>query len=457
MIGLMIALLLLSTSCVVPNNKHSEDELLSESIIGESDSDKIQLTVLIPPWNGGPLALLYARFNTAARLFYEKHGIEVVLYEEMWDDAFSIYGDIDLQNDYQNKLYADILAGKGPDLIFTKTNLQPLNDIWKKIDTDVFYDLDEFIITDKNFDINDYNNTVLNAGVYKGGRYLFPTAYVAGAWMTTNEKFNEAGLSKEDFATFENYMSTWETLQKSGKYRFDADGMYYSTPLFNYGWLDWCIDYETKTVDFNSPMFKRIVELFRNERMLELHSEVDGNRDDLRNSPITDMVHQEKLFRYIGDTASFAYEYNSDYVICPIPNPYGCNAASVTEYCVIPKTASNPELAWEFIKALIGDESVNENILRISGAPIKNSQLDTVIDFWMNRWDEITDIDYIDEIKHIYRSCDNSVVSNTKSFTIYNSPGFREYIDNLNLSDGDKEFLEMKLMVENYFRIYMSE
>ena len=113
---------------------------------------------------------------------------------------------IDQWEEYNNKITTELLAGEGPDIIVVNNYTFP--NITKVMSTNVFCDLNELIKDDKEFKLTDYNEKVLEAGVYNGKRFFIPACYNIPTFYTTNEI-----LEKNNIQIDENNW-TWGSLAK---------------------------------------------------------------------------------------------------------------------------------------------------------------------------------------------------------------------------------------------------
>lgn len=93
-------------------------------------------------------------------------------------------------------LKAELAAGEGPDILLD-TNLDFDLSTVKAMENGVYADLAPFFAWDEEIDLADYNEAALNAGMYKGRRYMVPLSFQTMIWITTKENLDEAGLDIE--------------------------------------------------------------------------------------------------------------------------------------------------------------------------------------------------------------------------------------------------------------------
>jgi len=129
---------------------------------------------------------------------------------------------------YKETLKTELAAGKGPDLIFGTDFDYP--DIYKSMDSGVFLDLNPLIDSDDEFNLDDYVKVALDAGVYKGKRYVMPVEYYVPILLTTKEILDAESITPSDLATFDGFIGTVNKYHE--KYKDDPDKMVF----FKYPW-----------------------------------------------------------------------------------------------------------------------------------------------------------------------------------------------------------------------------
>ncbi len=108
-------------------------------------------------------------------------------------------------SEYSQLLKTEVMAGKGPDLIFFWGD--EFQDTEKAMDAGVFYDIDTFMDEDTSFDRSQFQPNILDGGYYKGKRFYIPLCYQAMSVVTTEEAMEAFGIQLSDNATFEDWMN----------------------------------------------------------------------------------------------------------------------------------------------------------------------------------------------------------------------------------------------------------
>ena len=78
-----------------------------------------------------------------------------------WDDVSTM--------DYINRINTELMSGKGPDILAVD-----VLSYYKYAESGAFEDLLPYMDADKDFDINDYRQAILEGTRYKSGQYMLP-------------------------------------------------------------------------------------------------------------------------------------------------------------------------------------------------------------------------------------------------------------------------------------------
>ena len=417
------------------------------------------LVVYVPAYFNGS----YSMYTAVSRRFTSIYGIDVELYPA--PSAYDLRDENAMLN-YKTEFAAEVMAGRGPDLFIASDHWGVFDDLMKKVSAGVFCDFNEFMEKDGDFDSGAYNETVMNAGLFKNSRYVMPLSYTVPMLITTEERMAEHGVAADDFSTYERFLSSWESLHASGKSLL-CDGSGWTVAMRS-GWLDECLDFERGVADLNLPSFQRIYALILEEdRLYEKDYLSDSGAGDAENEQYVDAFLKNGLFYFTdfginGYETSFISPDTTDElnVILPIPNAYGAVTAVVEDYALISGASSNKEAAWNFVKILLNEE-MQENwydTTRSLGAPVRNDTTAAHID-------AVNKIHHInfqplepalkekarDHLLYLYASCDNAVIPESRGWLL-----FYKLID-LTYHSQDNSFETVKAKAENYFKIYLSE
>lgn len=121
------------------------------------------------------------------------------------------YNDVDVEKvifedyqSYKDTLVKDIMVGEGPDVILFDGWV--FNNIVKTMDTGAFYDLNEFITSDENFDLDELSEPVLSCGQYEQKQYFIPINYFIPMLITTKGIKEEFGFEYDKKATIDDLL-----------------------------------------------------------------------------------------------------------------------------------------------------------------------------------------------------------------------------------------------------------
>lgn len=124
------------------------------------------------------------------------------------------------KDDMNTKISTEIMAGKGPDIFSLKQEM-PFE---KMIENNSFLDINTLISNDKSedkIDLNKYNRTVMDSGVFDGKRYIIPLYYGVDVLVTTQERLNQFDISLDNGEAL-----TYSNLSKQFTSFFNSDTNY---------------------------------------------------------------------------------------------------------------------------------------------------------------------------------------------------------------------------------------
>ncbi len=157
----------------------------------------------------------------------------------------------------RKKIITEIMAGEGPDIIYA-SNERMFPSIRKMFESGAFCDLNSLIKKDLDFNLSDYNQTVLDSGIINGKRYVIPLSYTIPSLWTTKKILDRNNIHidsskwtwKDFFSEAKKYMD-----KHNGEKKYFV-GFPYDEP--QYIMSDLCgelVDYKNKKTNFNSPKF----------------------------------------------------------------------------------------------------------------------------------------------------------------------------------------------------------
>ena len=252
------------------------------------------------------------------------------------------------------------------------------------MDTGVFCDLNDFINSDPDFGLDDYNKVVMDSGIYRGKRYLAPINYETKILLTSEEALAAAGMSVESFMTFDGYTS--EIKRYLEEYA-STKAVYWHGG--NLGWsmfFPWSglriIDYENKKVNVDGDDFKKVMEAYKDIFVQDTTGSTSPSyvADALKNG--------DQLLYPSAITLEFAINYGgvaieSSPVYFPFPGVNGKTTAVVWHSASILTNSPNKANAYAFLKILLSQkiqfEDLNSFLRPRYVMPVLNTVFDAMV------------------------------------------------------------------------------
>lgn len=147
-----------------------------------------------------------------------------------------------------SKLNTEIMADDGPDLIYFDSGFGSISNIEKMMSLDMFADYNELLSNDNSdskINLDNYDKTVMNSGVYNGKRYFMPISYMPDVLITTKEVCDKYSV---DFKKSIAYQNVEESLSGFVKESKSTDNM---SVFYDFS------DEIYKLIDSNMDLFNR--------------------------------------------------------------------------------------------------------------------------------------------------------------------------------------------------------
>ncbi len=343
---LLIPILLFANSCT--NNTEITNE---KSPQPSSESPTYETFVLPKPTDKltvYTMSMTAYTLTPAVNIFKEKYpevDVEVISYSD---------------GEYETILKTELASGGGPDLFFSFGNDLP--DIYKTMSTEIFVDLNQFLLRDDEYNPDDYVTGVMDAVLCNGKRYMVPVEYGVPLLLTAEEILTEEGMNRDDILTFERFLKAYEQYNANhpddGRSVFTVSGFQSALRYFLlYSGID-LLDYETGTaaIEQNRTAFENIVTTVK--KVYKPDEQVSLN--------ITDgLTGRKNLFDNFCTTANYMLMGKISYlrtenltpVLFTCPNVGGNGAiAEIQSVAAIPKASDNQLNAYRLLKILLSEE-----------------------------------------------------------------------------------------------------
>ncbi|MHB1154617.1 MAG: hypothetical protein ACYCWE_21470 [Eubacteriales bacterium] len=370
----VFALLIASILFLIASCENKEDEFYvppEVNILELEDTGK--LVVYSYGWSeSGIRAITKSAIN-----FFKvnNNAVEVEYKEFIFDSTFNV-------DSFREMLMGEVLAGQGPDLIIGEKYL--FDDIYKVMDSGVFFDLNETINTDPDFNLSLYTKAVMDSGIYKGRRYIMPIDYRMATLVTINEELEQEGINFNDFSTLDGFLDAVIKFMSNNSENYDTYPSLYNPALgelLTFSGLK-IIDYENRQVDFSDPVLKKIVDvckdvytIYENNPDREFSSYYEGTGGiAMALDPIKKLQEGRILYNMLKSfsLSDFYYYYSglmdsSSPVFTSFPAANGGTCAAVDKFAGIRSTSENKKNAYHLMKILLssdiqGQQSSTESV-----------------------------------------------------------------------------------------------
>ena len=231
-VGLLVIVLVFS--CYGCGESGAQQVIPEDIFAEELATDEL----LLYSWNSSAVALqdFSAKLPSYIQSFSKKYP-DVAVTVKTFDPT-----------EYADMLTVELLAGKGPDLIFWQNTVDEfLPDVNKTIQANAFLDLNPFFAQDPDFDFADYSPAI-DAGLLNEKRYYVPISYLVDVFFSTEDSLNYHEFDWSVLETYES-MSEWFTdfSESPEKYRsIVGTSLWIDSYLFSSGVC--LVDYDNQIV-----------------------------------------------------------------------------------------------------------------------------------------------------------------------------------------------------------------
>ena len=329
--------------------------------------------------------------------------------------------------DYSNRVNTALMSGKGPDIL--AFDVLPFR---KYADSGILEDLAAYMEADEGFNIGDYRRNILDGARYKSSQYMLPLDFFYFFIALDNTRVDgatAAALKEKGRFTY------WELTDAiSGQFMGDSSGArvidFQSGALrgfrtvFNSEYKNY-IDLENKKAHFTDSDFAELLKRFERQRADGYFVPEFASRDEITEDYIasarlyylkyeTDMVLQQIFLPKQGMDVQEAFPTPTvDEIAGLLVNSEGKASFRYSQAYGISANSQNKQLAWEFLKFLMGGEMQQSN--NLYGLPINNeaftkeSKKYFVTDFPSDGRMEITKPEFIDAYNEYIKYLDGFV------------------------------------------------
>lgn len=170
----------------------------------------------------------------------------------------------DNREELANKLNTELLAGRGPDVVLFDSST--FGSIYKTINTGAFCDINTLIKEDKSFNMNSYNEKVMDCGVLNGNRYIIPLDYYLNNFITTEELLKKnninINLDEWDMKRLADILETYIQKNKSDRPEYFFTLLYSFSDYILSSGLNF-VDYEKSEANIDTPEFRELLNKYK--------------------------------------------------------------------------------------------------------------------------------------------------------------------------------------------------
>lgn len=289
-------------------------------------------------------------------------------------------------NEFENtevlftKLQTEMMAGKGPDLIYYNYNTNNQN-MKKYIDNDMFADLNELMkndLTEDRFIMSEYNQTVVKSGVYDNKQYFMPLTYLVNSFVTTQENCINYKIDMSDGFCFDTLDKRLSVFLNDDKNKSKCTSLPHT--LFFEKFIEEEVDYKGEKFNFETREFENT---FSSIEKSYITCEVDENYDAFQ-----EMADGNLLFLgseyfsgnpYVSVTeADGFFEYNMTPKILSFSSDSNSFDSYVGSFLAINSNSNKKQSAYEFIKFSLNYKQ--QMALETNYIPVNNTAFEKYVE-----------------------------------------------------------------------------
>ncbi len=442
--------LLLSVFCLAACSGSTSETMLSGSSTAEAEEQDFEF----PPETDKLVIYSDKVLGVQQKLAVER-------FQELYPDVDVEYCNFS-QDEYFEKLRVEIPAGKGPDVVYELSTYLP--DVYKTMASGVFIDLNPYFANDPDFCFEDYNQTVMDACMLQGKRYIVPIVYVAPILLTSQEILDENGISAEMLGTYDGFMDACQQYHQNHPDQdllaIGANDQFLQQLYEQTGFK--LINPDTNEIAVKQDQLKKLLDVCKSYYPGHDYLFIEeGSAEALFHRNILFSNMQASLGQHLLGACSVKLLGDTP-VLFNCPNEDGGVSAEIYNYLAIPEGSPNKLNAYRYIKIFLsetiqyaGMENGNVNVQIMDGFPIQNLSFDKTMEKELESFDFAQKIAddfpiYTDRLRELVSEIDSVFIMRTE---MYNSS--KKYMFDYIQGRDDFEGAYRKLM--NFLTIYRDE
>lgn len=292
----------------------------------------------------------------------------VSLFSQLYPDVTIRMEEIPTGEEELQRLRTRIMAGDGPDVFLMSENDSLIVDPYRAMTNGLFADISEYYDADTELKKEELNTQIMDAGVYKSGRYILPFSYDMPIAYIDVEQFAADGGDMEMFDG--GIMNLYEDIFAAGNLRL-ATGVSISTPSqlsHGFNFLPKVFDYENEEVLITQDEIAQFLRAVQKARAAETGDRFAlTNWLVLRQPNLYDLSTYGENWRdytsmYIGVMAEhivnvgFTKLSGIEIAAVPVAAADGDLVVDIPFYGAVGAGCENVELAYEFLRLFLLEE-----------------------------------------------------------------------------------------------------
>lgn len=270
-----------------------------------------------------------------------------------------------------------VMAGKGPDvfLLTTSTEKDPgyeagngllFKDVKQAICNGLFADVSEYYDADTELGKEAFVPAVMEAGVYNGGRYVLPLRFELPVCYVDKSQLTAEGFGLDIFDG--GLLGLMNAITASGSQRMATDFLTYNIIRSNFfNFFPNLLDYDNQKVLITADELAEF--MTSHQQMRTLQGNWPGYEwvGDLGSYFMDGWYWPDNVVSRIAGMSAAVYNASVskakdvDLSIVPLTAADGTLIADVTYYGAVGASCDEPELAYEFLRLFLSEDSQWEN------------------------------------------------------------------------------------------------
>lgn len=263
-----------------------------------------------------------------------------------------------------SKLSAELMAGKGPDIVLYDSSYNGISNMEKMMALDVFADYNELIkndSSDSSIDLKNYNEIVMDSGINNGKRYFVPISYIPNFLITTTKLSDEYSIDSSKSITYEKSPKVLSKYLNKAKKSENMSG-FFNVNEELYALIDSNIDFFNKTNTLQSDKF-----LNNLNALSELILPADKN-NSLGTDPLELVLKGNTMFASLYQITGsepngmgYIYYYfksnsQTPLIMNNLSDSEDTSSAFIDKGFLINKNSDKKESAFKFVKYMLSED-----------------------------------------------------------------------------------------------------